>query len=528
MSVKEQEIVHVKFLENGKPVTIFLGLITVENGTAEGILEGVDKFFSQIGMPNWKTKLVGLGTDGASVNIGTQGGLGAILKKDVPYLIQIHCIAHKLELAVLDACKQVQYVEKFQNIIKRQLKFYSKSGKRLHELSEVGKVLNKEIRSFGKWNPIRWIASKCRILKAINSNWTAAVLHLEQKASGTGRNDETILAKGLLKDITTVEFIYFLGFMCDLTTFLGMLSQVFQSDNVTLSSMSDELDATLGYICQLQNSPGHNLTCFIQEFNNIENPTKFRDLSMSGGKKAVESAKRRIEALASGTATYLEKRFTLDSILQDFKIFDPSLWPIEKDRNEIISYGNEELFRILNYFSHLFSDSVQEEIKEQWLRLKLFVCKRIPFNERHFHELWPKLLTEDKRFSTIMQVISIVMLIPISTAAYERGFSLMNRIKSKGRSRLANSLMNNLMTISCNKEELRSFDPQSAVNEWASSAHRRPGNRKVKKRKSTTCSSTLWTSDSETESDNESEYSDALSSDIDIIDNDDEFLDYDH
>ena len=126
-------------------------------------------------------------------------------------------------------------------------------------------------------------------------------------------------------------------------------------------------------MCQLQNSPGHNLTCFIQEFDNIENPTKFRDLSVSGGKKAVESAKRRIEALASGTATHLEKRFTLDSILQDLEIFDPSLWPTEKDRNEIISYGNEELFRILNYFSHLFTESVQEEIKEQWLRLKLFI-----------------------------------------------------------------------------------------------------------------------------------------------------------
>ena len=81
------------------------------------------------------------------------------------------------------------------------------------------------------------------------------------------------------------------------------------------------------------------------------------------------------------------------------------------------------------------------------------------------------------------------------------------------------------MTISCNKEELRSFDPQSAINEWASSARRRPGNRKCK---STTCSSTLRTSDSETESDNESEHSDALSSDIGIIDNDnDEYLDYD-
>ena len=55
----------------------------------------------------------------------------------------------------------------------------------------------------------------------------------------------------------------------------------------------------------------------------------------------------------------------------------------------------------------------------------------------------------------------------MNTAACERGFSLINRIKPKGRSRLADSFMNNLMSISCNKEELSLFDPQSAVNEWA-------------------------------------------------------------
>jgi hypothetical protein len=86
-------------------------------------------------------------------------------------------------------------------------------------------VLNKKNRSFGKWNPIRWIVSKCRIFKAINTNWTAALSHLEQKASDT---DETILAKSLLKDLTTVEFIYFLRFICDFTTSLGMFSQVFR------------------------------------------------------------------------------------------------------------------------------------------------------------------------------------------------------------------------------------------------------------------------------------------------------------
>ena len=113
----------------------------VKSGTAGGILEELDEFFLQLGITNWKSKVVGLGTDGASVNLGCHGGLGAILKKDIPHLIQIHCIAHKLELAVLDACKRVGYVEKFQNTIKCVLKYYSRSGKRLYQLSQVGKVL---------------------------------------------------------------------------------------------------------------------------------------------------------------------------------------------------------------------------------------------------------------------------------------------------------------------------------------------------------------------------------------------------
>lgn len=129
VAVKEQVIVYVRILKDGRPVTIFLGLISVKSGTAEGIFAGLDAFLTELGINNWKLKLVGLGTDGASVNVGSRGGLGAILKRDIPHLIQVHCIAHKLELAILDACKQVVYVDKFQTTIKSVLKFYSKSSK---------------------------------------------------------------------------------------------------------------------------------------------------------------------------------------------------------------------------------------------------------------------------------------------------------------------------------------------------------------------------------------------------------------
>ena len=72
-----------------------------------------------------------------------------LLKKDIPHLLQIHCVDHKLELGVLDACKGVEYILKFQDTIKSLLRFYSYSGKRLRELSAVSEILDTTLRKYG-------------------------------------------------------------------------------------------------------------------------------------------------------------------------------------------------------------------------------------------------------------------------------------------------------------------------------------------------------------------------------------------
>ena len=79
---------------------MFLEIIKVDSGTAQRIAQSLQMFFTEVGLTNWMSKLVALGTDGASVNMGESGGVGAIIRKDIPYLIHVHSIAHKLELAV--------------------------------------------------------------------------------------------------------------------------------------------------------------------------------------------------------------------------------------------------------------------------------------------------------------------------------------------------------------------------------------------------------------------------------------------
>ena len=235
VSTMEQEIVYVRFMVDGRPKNELLGMMSVKQANAEAILEGLNIFMNDLGIIDWKRRLIALGTDGASVNVGIHGCLGALLKREIPHLLQVHCEAHKLELAVLDACKEIDYVNKFLDIVKGLITFYSHSSKRQRELQLAADILDSTIRKYGHWNPVHWIASKSRTMEVINENWLATVTHLTTVIE-TSNNKDAAVAKGLYKSITSVKFVTFLGFMCDYTYTFSLLSKEFQSDKLTLSS----------------------------------------------------------------------------------------------------------------------------------------------------------------------------------------------------------------------------------------------------------------------------------------------------
>ena len=57
------------------------------------------------------SKLVAMGSDGASVMLGKKSRVIALLKEQ-PSMIGVHCSAHKLELSYKDAIKKVPLAEK--------------------------------------------------------------------------------------------------------------------------------------------------------------------------------------------------------------------------------------------------------------------------------------------------------------------------------------------------------------------------------------------------------------------------------
>ena len=53
------------------------------------------------------------GSDGASVMTGVRSGISTRLKADNPYIVNIHCVAHRLALAAAQASDKVRYLKFF-------------------------------------------------------------------------------------------------------------------------------------------------------------------------------------------------------------------------------------------------------------------------------------------------------------------------------------------------------------------------------------------------------------------------------
>ena len=70
---------------DGRPKNELLGMMSMKQGNAEGILEGLNTFMNDLGIIDWRIRLIACGTGWASVNVGIHEGLGVLLKREIPH-----------------------------------------------------------------------------------------------------------------------------------------------------------------------------------------------------------------------------------------------------------------------------------------------------------------------------------------------------------------------------------------------------------------------------------------------------------
>ncbi|XP_069063832.1 gem-associated protein 7 [Pleurodeles waltl] len=106
----EQETVLVRVVNEGKPYTVFADLVPLYHKHAPDLMDGIVNGIKKVSLDLDQMKsshspgptLVSVNFDGAPVMMESKGGVAAMLKHDIPFLLPFYCVTHKLQLGILD------------------------------------------------------------------------------------------------------------------------------------------------------------------------------------------------------------------------------------------------------------------------------------------------------------------------------------------------------------------------------------------------------------------------------------------
>ena len=149
--------------ETSKLETIFLSDIEYCDGTGFGLAEVI---FQEMSKRNISTsKLIGFGSDGASVMTGGDKGVrGALLRKQ-PHLIHVHCMAHRLALCTSQAADSVPMIQNFQQWLTNLFYYFDQSSTREQELHSIQAILESPILKYKEIHAVRWLS----VLQAVDA-----------------------------------------------------------------------------------------------------------------------------------------------------------------------------------------------------------------------------------------------------------------------------------------------------------------------------------------------------------------------
>ena len=198
-SITDNEMIYLQTCQAGSVQTNFIYCCQVKCGTAPKIVDAIQKAVETV--TNWsefKNKLVALWSDGASVMLGKNNGVIALLQAIQPSMIAVHCSGHRLELAFKDTVKKGASADKIITLLTGLFYMYRSALNRTN-LMNAFRCLGLKIHIPTRVGGSRWVGHTLRALNNILYCYPAIRLHLEQLAESKERSDSKSKAIGFLK-----------------------------------------------------------------------------------------------------------------------------------------------------------------------------------------------------------------------------------------------------------------------------------------------------------------------------------------
>lgn len=471
-SIVDQECVLVRFVdpETKSPVTSIASIESLHTPDAEGVFTAIKHGLQTVSIDiengDNRPALACINMDGASVNMGAKNGVARKLSDCVDHPVIItHCVAHRLELGVLDAAKDVSYLDQFEGVIKRIYRFYSYSPKRRAQLRSISEVLDEDLMMYSDIKSIRWVASKRRAVNAVVNDYKATVTHLEQVLETSKKTDEKAQARKIYNEITRVKFVKYMHLMIDVLRHVTSVSQLFQVNDLLMFEIQEAVDTLYTHLHAMTVTPGASLQEFYNEFD--ADSRLYKGVKLNGLLPKEFAEDNDVISFLNNVSQDILNRFSnlSDAPIVYFRVFDFRLWPSSLDALSV--YGNEAIVSLTEYYNSLLSDEEIENIPCEWQQLKVRLSMQ---KSGHPLSVLTQILqSNEKTFIHIATLIELLFAISPSTAECERSFSSMNLIKTPSRSSMSQANLLNQMRVVMSGPSLDEFDPTDSVGYWLGS-----------------------------------------------------------
>ncbi|KAL0152560.1 hypothetical protein M9458_008748, partial [Cirrhinus mrigala] len=209
-------------------VSTFLGLVELEGGDARSIACAVVGFLVKCGLK--KEKLLGIGTDNASVMTGVNNGVHKVLKEEygLKDLVLIRCVCHSLQLAVSHASndtipRSVEY------LVRETYNWFSVSPKRREAYKAIYETINcgEKPLQITKVCATRWLSIEPAVSRILDQ-WEELRLHF----SVTKSSEHCYMAEVLYSMYSDPQNILYLTFLKSVLGEVQLAIKAFEGEQV--------------------------------------------------------------------------------------------------------------------------------------------------------------------------------------------------------------------------------------------------------------------------------------------------------
>lgn len=497
-------IIYFQILDNNIPVMCFYRLVEASSDvTAKGLYESISKAFEseKVDFRNYvKRNLIGYVSDGEAVMSGHRGGLLSYFQANTDnFVYAVHCMAHRLELAIVKSFKIIPYFARFEKFINDLFQFYNlNSSKRKAHLKETANMMKKKLYALNYIYHVRWISSELQSITNLKKMMPVIVNDLEIVRESPQFDKSTQdLASKLVNQFKGKNFLVILHFISDVLHHFSFWSLKMQERTAMLVDFSEFNEKILTTFSHLKNNNGRDLNLFLEnaiceegpcqslttyydsEYVTFENIPLAHDES-EGIPQLLEIRERFLDSIIAQIKSYFPS-----SDLKLFRVFLPK--EIPNEIGKALTYGVVEINRLCEVFK--MSECLR--LVSDWGELLISIIDSEDFciyktRNTETHVFWSHFLNAQGIVwsERTKKLIQSILVIPIGSAEAERGFSIFNHIKTSRRSTMLGRHVEDVMRVRINTaDDLEKFAASRYAAKFVKDHHLRTDDPRHRKKK---------------------------------------------